>query len=281
MGPDRVLKARYNPALDAMAHANLWNDVNSLIISPTGPAIVMIDELTSKSQELIARTANWAGPGWGDRWGVFLVNGPAVSYLALNQAPNGTESWPFNAIDQLLLAARCRIGVELYAYYGPSVGNKTSLNWNYVRRPGPNDQTPGPLRPQAERDDWLNQFIMGGRIAYNMQYHRLGWVYARSQGTGSVVHPIIGTIDKPLMFAYMGGDYAPYPARFIDRMMWMIANNSARNTLRDSNGGGVGSWKWETASVESSSRDQAFRESINHYCRPPYNTSYRYGSQLP
>jgi hypothetical protein len=108
-----------------------WN-LGSTIISLLGGGMraVMVDELKSTTTELIARTCAYVSSqgNYAGRWGVYVVNGPAVNFEALNGGPAGSTpagNWPFDALNRLL-DVNAQIAVELYAYYKPVAGNSTS-----------------------------------------------------------------------------------------------------------------------------------------------------------
>lgn len=277
-----VLKPQYDWNVIGLSQAafNLLNDINIRLGAADQPAVLMLDELNAASQPLIGAVAGSGNPSVGSRWGAYLVNGPGVNYNVLNTGPSGAV-YPWNAIDQILVTSRCRLGVELYCYYTatPSAPlNLTRDHYNYARL------FSGAIRPVGQRDDFLLRFLVGGSNSYSIAPDRLFWLLQRIQwwqaagvATSTFVHPIFGVTDTGTgnAITYLSG---PSPATFLDRMFYVFRNSSGMpGFMYDSNDGGVGSWKWDAANMTNTSRDQAFTDSYNWYCRPPYKTGTRLG----
>lgn len=220
-----------------------------------GAWIVMIDELATLTEELITNTAAVLGhpdykPAYQHRWGAYLVDGPKVNY---NNLDVGLA---------YLLQANARIAPEFYPYLyvGPDTISQT---YNYWR---------SNTTSHGARDIWLGQYFTGGAedpnvpVAMRPAPNRLNWLmaYRAAWNSQSFIHPTFATYDRYLM----SGTSDSYTAmKFLDRMFYVYKTRTGYGALiHDGNDGGLGSYKWEAATVLPTGRDEGFAESYGHYC---------------
>lgn len=250
----------------AEAVGNLVDDVFNGLVQ--GASVVMIDELTLITEELIANAANVFAqpqykPYYQHLWGAYIVNGAAVSYANLQVGL------------AYLFMANARVAPEFYVYYNHGA-NVNSHVFNYIESGG----------SDGARDVWLGEFFSGGDVSSpTPSAYRLAWLIAYRAGWSSQsrVHPILGVTDNYLTSSSppASGDTA---ARMLDRMFYVFATRTGFGGLmRDTNDGGVGSWKWDAAAIGGAytGRDEAFAASYGHYCIAPYLTSSRLGPVPP
>jgi hypothetical protein len=121
----------------------------------------------------------------------------------------------------------------------------------------------------AAADAYLRDHFRG----YNGQ-RWLAWLVQRRSdlGSSSRITNLFGVTN-----AYVG-DVNGY--RYLDRMFYVFRTQSGYAGLMSANAGGIGSYKWENTPgdaqrVQSTNRDELFRESWNHYCGT-FATSARY-----
>ena len=212
----------------------LAEHVYAALISPTGPAYVAVDELRGGSIQCIYEFASWMrrhAPEFSRRWGVYIVDGPGVSYTNLNPA-----------IDAILDASG-----GMHPEFYP-------LQSSYM----------GAGETTGVRDQWLSDYVYGaGPNNYGRGFsklNRLHWLmqHRRTRGSVSRVTPVFGVTDR-----FLNG---PRAAVFLDRLMYVFLTRTGYGGLMAANNGGCGSWKWQREAVSSTSRDLAFARSWRHYC---------------
>lgn len=128
--------------------------INKALVQPDGPAKVMIDELRGDSIHKVADCANHMRvyyPQWMGHWGVYLVNGEAVSYANLQPA-----------IDAVL-AANAVMAAEFY----PKRSRYCASGSN-----------------AGARDLWLAGFFRGGQGAFGQA--RFAWLAERRRVRNSI-----------------------------------------------------------------------------------------------
>jgi hypothetical protein len=217
------------------------------------PAIVMIDELRSDTKDRIYYCAqrmqsywNYALPTMPLRWGVHLVS---VDGISVGYPDYNTDPTP--AIDAVMLA-NARIACEFY------VPQK-----NYID-PGPPQRLVRGYCDQGttldERDAWLADLFIGSNSTHPTG--RFQWLTQRAvhNSSTSVLTASFGVTDTQMN----GND----PAWFLDRMFYVWVSLTPFASYLAPTNGGAGSWKWQdTAMPGNSTRDSAFEESWNWYCR--------------
>lgn len=239
-------------------HVVLANAIIARLTHPEAPSFVMVDELSAITNGLVGNTAGYLGAGWAGRWGAYITPGEKVSYSSLT----------FGLGNLFNVGARVAP-----AFYIPQNPPRTP---NYCQSGG----------DSGSRDQWLTRYFLGGGpgIAEN----RMRWLADyRADGfpqSTSRIFPIFGVNDT-----YLNGLDA---GKMLDRMFYVWVNfldrpgeDRIRNMLYDINDGGVGSWKWQSPSVgeggtQTTSRDELFVASYNHYCRSPYNRTSRLGTVI-
>jgi hypothetical protein len=109
-------------------------------------------------------------------------------------------------------------------------------------------------RDAAARDQWLADFFRG-----TDRLGRFHWLAQRraDRGSHSELTVLFGVTDH-----YLDG---PSPDVFLDRMFYVWATRTGYRGVILPDNGGPGAYKWEAATVGSTSRDRAFAESYQHY----------------
>ncbi len=135
----------------------------ALSLGTSSPRMVMVDELNSGTIEIIADAAEHMRthyPQWTGFWGVFIVNGTAVSYARLNPA-----------IDALF-DAQATLAVELYPRQSEYCASGSSA---------------------GARDVWLAEFING-----SSSLARMNWLMKRRtwKNSNSHISVLFGVTDS-------------------------------------------------------------------------------------
>jgi len=139
----------------------------------TAPRVIMIDELKTQPAGTIQKFAECADrmrtvyPQWEGRWGVHVVNGPAVDYSGLNP---GLDA---------LLKANAVLAVEMYPLQSDYCNNGSTV---------------------GQRDQWLADFFRGDQGAFPQ--HRFHWLMERRAQLGSNSHV---SIEFAVTDGYMNG----------------------------------------------------------------------------
>lgn len=210
--------------------------IAAALLETPAPRFVMVDELHTTNQQKIgqaARILRARYPELRGRWGVYIVNGTAVSYARLNLPP-------FRSIDSLL-GAGAVLAAEMYPRYRD------------YRLAG---------RTAFQRDAWLEDFFRGSQGAFPQA--RFAWLVARRKHlrSDSTLTMLFGVTDLPPV------DFARgiAPATFVDRLFYVWATRSRFRSALFVENGGPGSYKWDRPAMSNSSRDLAFLRSFEHYC---------------
>lgn len=224
------------------------------------PGKVMVDELSGTTIQKIYDFAVRMGSTYsGDvgKWGVFLSASPGVSFDTLN--PQATP-----AIDAVLDAAGT-IACEFY--YRQRETRPEHAGTGYCQR----GTTP------TARDTWLGDNMRGERGA-SLGLKRFHWLaqrkVSRTPPSGSVLTVMFGVTDKnapndnppppPPYIDYLNGTDT---AVFLDRLFLVWVTRSGYRSFLLAANGGAGAYKWDAATVSNTSRDLAFLQAWNRYCR--------------
>jgi hypothetical protein len=202
---------------------------------------VAIDEINTNQtvNQKVKGAADILGtnPTFWRRFGAYVIRAGSVNVL--------TDCQP--AIDSML-AATGSILYEAYVKHSTWCNNGTTV---------------------GAHDVWLGSYFnerMNYFAARRAAVSYPGW-------PPSFISPIFGVTDIPGSDPDLNLLNCTDKHAFLDRMFYVWRTRSGYAGTLNEGEGGAGSYRWEIASVSSSSRDNFFRDSWNHYCRDMNNTS--------